>query len=268
VSLGVSLIVRTKNQPADAVEALTLLRRQTVPLEIVVVDSGSTDDTLALAAPLADRVVELDGRYTPGRALNAGAAAAQGDIHGAFSAHCRPPDDEWLARSLAHYADPATGATTGTVRGPDGVRLAQPYRLTREGLDDPRWGYSNHASTWRAAVWEQIRFDETVPTTEDRRWSWAIVRAGWEVVLDPTLWVDMSHRWGSGVRPYFRRVRAEEYWMGTIAPVPPYGVRDVVSDWWSRIPEDRHSRAFHRVNPLRMAELAGVWAGRRRTTPP
>jgi rSAM/selenodomain-associated transferase 2 len=58
--------------------------------EVIVVDGGSRDDTVALARPLADAVVEAPC----GRALqmNAGAARARGEILLFLHADCRLPD--------------------------------------------------------------------------------------------------------------------------------------------------------------------------------
>ncbi|MDA8110809.1 MAG: TIGR04283 family arsenosugar biosynthesis glycosyltransferase [Betaproteobacteria bacterium] len=61
---------------ARCLEALAPLRA--LGHEVVVVDGGSADATRALAAPLADRVLEAPrGRA---RQMNAGAAAARGDV--------------------------------------------------------------------------------------------------------------------------------------------------------------------------------------------
>ena len=86
-----SVIVRTKDK-ADTVEAtFAALRPQTVPVEVVVVDSGSTDGTLEIARRHADRLVEIPAEaFTFGRALNVGAAAATAPVHFALSAHCGP----------------------------------------------------------------------------------------------------------------------------------------------------------------------------------
>ena len=71
-----TLIVPMLNEEAGIAAALGALR----PLgaEIVAVDGGSGDQTLALAAPLCDQLL----RSPRGRArqMNAGAAAAHGDI--------------------------------------------------------------------------------------------------------------------------------------------------------------------------------------------
>ena len=70
-----------------ALAALAPLRARGV--EVVVVDGGSTDDTVALAREHADRVIAAPR----GRALqmNAGAAAACGDVLLFLHADCRLP---------------------------------------------------------------------------------------------------------------------------------------------------------------------------------
>lgn len=74
---AISVIVPTRNEAAWLPHTLRSIPRGP-GVEIIVSDGGSTDETLALAAPLADRLVES----APGRGsqLNAGAAAASGDI--------------------------------------------------------------------------------------------------------------------------------------------------------------------------------------------
>jgi rSAM/selenodomain-associated transferase 2 len=85
---------------ADALTGLGPFRRRGA--EIVVVDGGSTDATVALARPLADRVVVAQrGR---GAQMNAGAAAASGAVLLFLHADTRLPDDaDHLVREgLAH----------------------------------------------------------------------------------------------------------------------------------------------------------------------
>jgi rhamnosyltransferase len=261
-----SVIIRT----LDAAEHLEPLaggfRRQSVPCEIVVVDSGSTDATLELAERLADRVHRLPpGTYTPGRALNAGAAIAAGEVHVAFSAHCRLPDDGWLERSLSHYADPRVAATNGTTRRPDGTPLTGVFvQDAAHGRAVPTWGYSNHAASWRAAVWNEKPFDESLPTAEDRIWSWDVLDAGWRIVFASDLWVDMQHRWRIGTVGYYRRCRQEEAVLAGHAQMPPYRMRELLRQWLVDVPDDDRPAWFHRVNPRRLAGLAGAQAGRRK----
>lgn len=83
--MGVSIVIPTWNEAGVIAETIQCLRGQS-PREIIVVDGGSTDATLALAQD-ADRVLTAP----PGRAvqMNAGAAAACGDFLLFLHADCR-----------------------------------------------------------------------------------------------------------------------------------------------------------------------------------
>lgn len=261
-----SVIVRTLDAATDLERLVAELRRQTVPVEVVVVDSGSTDGTVAVAQRLADVVHELaPGTYTPGRALNAGARRASADVHVAFSAHCHLPDDGWVERALAPYADPRVGVTNGTTTTPDGEPLTGVFLQGPEhGRSVPVWGYSNHAGTWRAEVWRARPFDESLPTAEDRIWSWGVLDDGWLIAYDPSLWVDMSHRWRKGTVQYYRRCRLEEAVIAGHAHLEPYAPRDLLRQWLVEVDDDGRSAWYHRANYRRLAGLLGAYAGRRR----
>jgi len=267
----VSVIVRTFNSADGLRERIEELRRQTVACEIVVVDSGSTDQTVAVARERADQVVTLPpGTYTPGRALNAGAAIATAPIHAALSSHCALPDDGWLDRALRNFAAPEVWAVGGSSKDPYGRPIATPWLQTlAEAGTAPDWGFSNHASCWRAEAWRAHPFDERLPTTEDRLFSWQILQDGHRVAFDPALLVDMSHRWKQGTINYYRRTRLEEAVITAMAQatmngMAPYSAKDLVRDWWSGFSTDDHSRWFHRANPRRALGLLGKYQGRRR----
>lgn len=74
-----SIIIPTLDEADSVVASLTALQAcRGDRCEIVLVDGGSSDDTVALARPMVDQLIELNER---GRAvqMNAGAAAASGD---------------------------------------------------------------------------------------------------------------------------------------------------------------------------------------------
>lgn len=87
-----SIIVPTLNEAAGIAATLARLaplRRRGA--EVIVADGGSDDDTAAIAAPLADRVVIAPrGRASQ---MNAGAAAATGDMLLFLHADTMLPDD-------------------------------------------------------------------------------------------------------------------------------------------------------------------------------
>lgn len=78
-AIRVSIIVPVLNEATGIVEFLkSLVLMQTDKVEVIVVDGGSTDQTLALARPQVNRVIQS----AKGRALqmNAGAAVARGSV--------------------------------------------------------------------------------------------------------------------------------------------------------------------------------------------
>jgi rhamnosyltransferase len=261
-----SVIVRAHNSRTDLEQLLPALRRQTSAAELVVVDSGSQDGSLELAERLADRVVQLrDGTYSPGRSLNLGAEHAEGDVVFALSSHCRPPADDWLERCLTHYERADVAATNGASRWPDRIWLRGVfYQDGVHARANPHWGFSNHASSWRASVWREHRFDEEVRTAEDRLWAIAITARGWVIAHDPTICVGQEHRYRQGTANFLRRERRELIVIGANFAMPPLPLSRVVDEWWREVPRDGRRPTVHRVlNYRRTAGMVGRYLGHR-----
>jgi rhamnosyltransferase len=259
-----SVVVRTFNSARTVHACLTSLRDQTVVPEIVVVDSGSTDGTLTIAEPLADRVVEVAQRdFTYGRALNVGAGAAAAPVHFALSSHCVVPSPHWVERSLRHYERADVAATNGQITTPDGAPLVAPFVQTRgTPLPNPFWGFSNHASSWRADVWRLEPFDEALIAAEDFEWSGRVLARGFAIVFDPALLVRGDHRTGQGARALYRRTRREALAIGGFRDIGTLSLRDAVVEWWARHPPGT-KRHRQWLSPYRVATIAGRYtAGR------
>jgi glycosyltransferase involved in cell wall biosynthesis len=101
-----SVIVPAHNASGTLPATLDALagQRSERPFEVIVVDDGSSDGTAAIAraAPVVSEVLTLDG-VGPGRARNAGAAAAGGTMLAFLDADTRPVEG-WLAAGLRGLA--------------------------------------------------------------------------------------------------------------------------------------------------------------------
>jgi rhamnosyltransferase len=260
-----SVIVRAKNERRSIERALAALRAQTVEPEIIVVDSGSTDGTRDIAGRYCDRLIDIPPeRFTFGYALNVGARTAQAPIHFALSAHCVPERRDWIERALAHYARPDVAGTQGDETLPDGTPLEGTFiEDAAFARAHPGWGFSNHASSWRASVWERFPFDERLDAAEDKEWALRVLDAGWVIAVDPALWVDLSHGWRDGLVGTYRRHKLNSRVVSEFASLPPYTARDLAREWWSERPDRRRSPWRFRLNHRRAAVLLGKWAGSR-----
>jgi rhamnosyltransferase len=259
-----SVMVRTLDSERTLTACLESLRTQTIEPEIVVVDSGSTDDTLSIAERLADRTIRIAREsFSYGGALNRGAAIASAPVHFALSSHCVLPRRDWIERSLLHYERPDVAATNGQISRPDGTPLLEPLVLTAETPQpNPLWGFSNHASSWRADVWRREPFDDTLIAAEDFEWSDRVLAQGFVIVFDPALTVPGHHLKAQGPLALYRRSRRE--WLGAAVSrqIEPPTARDAVIEWWSKHPPDT-KRHRQWASPYRLAKIAGRYtAGR------
>ena len=261
-----SVIVRCKDEERTIERTLASLRAQTVEPEIIVVDSGSRDRSLEIARRYCDKLIRIQpGDFSYGRALNIGARSASAPIHFALSAHCSAERYDWVERSLAHYERPDVAGTNGIQTLADDTLVEEPFVQDSTYLRMyPWWGFSNHASSWRADIWESYPFNEALDYAEDREWAKRVLESGYVLVFDPELWIDVSHIWRNGVRNFYTRQRRARASMDTFLDMGPYGWRQFVYDWWNRIPNERHSPFFHRfINYRRLAGLLGQLAGAR-----
>jgi glycosyltransferase involved in cell wall biosynthesis len=258
------VVVRTFNSEPTLVACLESLMSQTVTPEIIIVDSGSSDGTVAIASRFADRLVRVPREpFSYGRALNRGAEIAAAPVHFAVSSHCVVPRSDWIERSLRHYERPDVAGTNGQLTDPEGSPLRETLFLVA-GIPTPNplWGFSNHASSWRADIWRQEPFDETLIASEDFEWSDRVLALGFTIVFDPDLAVPAHHYRAQGVRSLYRRSKRELLGTAACRPVQPPTLRDALAAWWLGYPSA--TKRWHEwLSPYRLAVIAGRYSAGR-----
>jgi rhamnosyltransferase len=263
----ISVIVRAFNEAASLERCLEALSSQRVGgrgVELVVVDGGSPDATVEVAANRGALVVSMTPEtFTYGGSLNLGCANARGELLVALSAHAFPPDRDWLARMTEPFADPLVACTCGARYGPTGAPLRAPVRqdlaLAREHTD---WGYSNAAGAFRADLWRKRPFRSDLPSCEDKEWARYWLERGYTCVVDPAFDVDHDHTHDALIRIY-RRARVEAEGFAAFLKLGPPSPRELIREWWSDL-RWYSSPARARVSHRRAARLLGAYAGRRR----
>jgi len=111
--MQVSVIVPARNEEKYIERCLRALRSQRDPLEIIVVDGGSTDRTREIAEEYADVVLVEDRPRGPGAARNLGALRASGNIL-AFVDADTVVSKEW-SRAVIESIEGGAAGVTGPV---------------------------------------------------------------------------------------------------------------------------------------------------------
>lgn len=184
---SVSVVIRCRNEEAHIGRLLTgLVRQRERPDEIIIVDSGSTDATLAIASAFPVRVVQVEQQdFSFGAACNVGCDAAEGDVVVFISAHCYPVYDTWLERLLAPFDDDRIALSYGRQVAPKGARYSE-HRIFGTwfpGGSVPRQRHpfcNNANSAIRRSIWDDgLRYDEHLTGLEDLDWANRAIEAGY-----------------------------------------------------------------------------------------
>jgi hypothetical protein len=186
----VSIVIRTKNEERWIAPCLRAIFNQTYKnVEVVVVDNGSTDQTLKRAREFPVKVVHIS-EFEPGKAINDGIRASQGEIIVCLSGHCVPVNNAWLGGLIRDVADPQVAGVYGR-QEPLSYSSDFDKRdlLTVFGLDKKVQVkdsfFHNANSAFRRAVWERFPFDEEATNIEDRLWGQRVIAAGLKIVYEP-----------------------------------------------------------------------------------
>jgi poly-beta-1,6 N-acetyl-D-glucosamine synthase len=230
----ISIIVPAYNEGVVLERALTSLMRLEYPeYEVVVVDDGSTDNTLEIAS-------QWEGQRGPGyfRVItkpNGGKASALN----AGIAHSRHPlvmcmdadsylEPRTLLKAARHFSDPAVGAVAGNVKVENRDKVITRLQALEyiEGLNMPRRAQGFVAAVnivpgpvglFRREALEEIGGYDTDTFAEDADLTLKMMAAGWRVEYEdqaiswseaPVTWRDLTqqrYRWTRGILQSLRK---------------------------------------------------------------
>ncbi|RYZ93489.1 MAG: glycosyltransferase [Proteobacteria bacterium] len=181
--MRVSLIIRTYNEEKFVGELLEAVFKQNtqLDLEVIVVDSESTDRTLEIVSLFPVTVIEIKkSSFTFGYSLNVGINAASGEIIAVTSGHCVPLGTDWLDQlTRPFFQDSKIGVVYGRQVGIDAARTNHPStRFSERKIFEKHYSnksvhrceepFLNNANgAFRRAIWEIVKFDEQLTGLED-----------------------------------------------------------------------------------------------------
>ena len=194
----VSVIIAAYNEEAVIAKTIASIQKSTYePIEIIVVDDGSTDRTQDILRQLAtDNRQRIFSQPNSGKAaaLNHAIRHARGDVLVCIDADTVLHADA-IRFLVRHFADARVGAVAGNVKVGNRGRLATKLQsieyITSQNLDRRAWESLDAVTVvpgaigaWRReAVADAGGFrDDTM--AEDMDLTWRLRRAGWRIECD------------------------------------------------------------------------------------
>jgi glycosyltransferase involved in cell wall biosynthesis len=225
-----TVIIPTYNAAATLAACLDALLAQRLPaalppLEIIIVDDGSTDATPALAARYAPAVRYIhQPNAGPAAARNTGLAAARAPIILFTDADCEPLPD-WAATLIAALAPPVVGVK-GTYRTRQRSLVARFVQLEYEDKYArmarlPRIDFiDTYAAGYRRDVIVALGgFNPAIRYNEDQELSYRVAAAGGEMHFVPA--AQVYHQHAATLAAYCRKKFRIGYWKIAVLTAHP-----------------------------------------------
>ena len=273
-----SIIIRALNEAKWLGHLLDACKKQDLPdgveMELILVDSGSTDATVSIAQRHGCRILHISkADFTFGRSLNVGCDGASGDILVFISAHCIPSSPAWLAELIAPLRDGRCDYVYGGQHGLDGVtrfseeQVFAHYFPPQSDLQQQGFFCNNANAAITRKAWAAFRFDEDVTGLEDMVLAKAIAAGGGRIGYVAEASVTHIHE--ESYRQVRRRFFREALVMRDIMPEVHFNFFDMVRCFSAGVTHDlvaaAHERAFWKEMPgifaYRFAQYWGTYRG-------
>jgi rhamnosyltransferase len=270
----VSIIVRSYNESAHIGKLLRGIEAQTVKdLEVIVVDSGSTDETVSIAECHGARVVHIaKSEFSFGRALNRGCDVAFGEIFIFASAHVYPVRRDWLERLIEPFCDDEVVLAYGRQVGAEVTKFSEHQLFAtwfpaQSSSRQPHNFCNNANCAIRGDAWRTQRYDETLTGLEDLAWAKKVRQNGGQIsyVADAPVAHIHEETW-SRIRNRYRR---EAMALRQIEPNIHFRLSDFLglslSNIWHDLLAARQDGCLYRewraICLFRLNQFFGTWRG-------
>ncbi len=225
----ISVIIPTFNAGKSIEKLLISLKSQTLPCEIVIVDSSSTDNTLEISRSYRAKVVVLKKEaFNHGRARNMGVAQAEGDIFVFMTQDALPYDECTLEKLIKPIVEGAGNNLKNQIVASYGRQIPEETAKPTEkfarlynyndmplvkGIDDVKemgiktFFFSNVFSSIRKDAFEEVSgFPEEILMFEDMLFAALLMKRGYKVAYVPEAKIIHSHNytWMDQFKRYFQ----------------------------------------------------------------
>jgi len=275
-----SVVIRCCNEEQHIGRLLSGILEQTLQkVEILVVDSGSADATLAIASRFPVKIVSIrPEEFSFGRSLNIGCREAQGEFLVFASAHVYPLYRDWLERLVAPFKDPDVALVYGKQRGVENTKYSEHQVFARwfpeqsnPSQDNPFCNNANAAI--RRRLWQQVPYDEMLTGLEDIDWAKRVMALGRKIAYEADATIIHVHN--ETARQVFNRYRREAIALKQICPEEHFNLWDflrlypsnVFSDGYHAARDGQLARNLVGIPLFRLMQYWGAYRGFRQHGP-
>ncbi|MFH1727504.1 MAG: glycosyltransferase family 2 protein [Pseudomonadota bacterium] len=208
--MKVSIIIPTLNAEFFLKQLLLSLNNQTLkPLEIIIIDSESDDNTVQIAKDLACKVIQILRKdFNHGKTRNLAAKSAKGDIISFITQDALPENIEYLQNLVQNIGKNNVAVSYGKqVAKKDASEIEKFYRsfnypdkaLIKDKTMIPQLGVktfflSNVCSAYEKNIfWELGGFPENTPTNEDMFFTFKAIMKDKKISYEPKARAIHSH---------------------------------------------------------------------------
>ena len=182
-----SIVIRTFNSAKTIKSLLPFLTCRT-GVEIIIIDSGSSDETTEICSQFVSKFSRLSHPFHYSKALNIGFAQSLSPWVLVISSHCIPTSTDFIDNVLrfSESADP------NCVVGYGKLNVVAPKMGSLKTIGSRQTFESgkffpggNGLAVYRRSAWETHPFDEGIDTAEDLEWFLWAIRQGFTAHFIP-----------------------------------------------------------------------------------
>ena len=275
-----SIIIRAFNEEKHIGKLLQGIDSQTVkPVQVILVDSGSTDKTVSIAEASGATIVHIKpGQFTFGRSLNMGISHAEADIVVFASAHVYPVYPDWLEKMLEPFKDEKVALVYGKQTGCETSKFSelQVFKHWYPETSDPdqMTPFCNNANAAiRKELWQKHPYDESLTGLEDLAWATWAKEKNYRIAYSAE--AEIVHVHNETWKGVYNRYRREGMAFKHLNPQATFSFweflrvlrKNVFNDWHEARLQKKLAKEFCSIVKFRLCQFWGTYQGYRQSGP-
>ncbi len=270
----VSIVIRCFNEERHLGRLLHGVMQQTLrEVEIVIVDSGSTDGTITVAERFPTRILSIKPEdFSFGHSLNVGCRAVTGEFVVMASGHVYPIYKDWLAKLLEPFKDPKVALVYGKQRGGKTTTFSEHQVFTKwfaehSNLNQDHPFCNNANAAIRRGVWEELPYNAELTGLEDIDWARRAMQLDFKIAYEAD--AEVVHVHNETSLQTYNRYRREAIALKRIFPEEHFHFADflrllltnVFSDYVHGFRDGPRHREWLAILRFRLMQFWGTYRG-------